>query len=229
MKNTKAQVSMPTPCSKNWNDMEQNVGYNFCQDCSSPVIDFTTYSNAEILETLSKSASTVCGRLSESQLAQLNYHLVVAPANRNWMKYLGVLAIGVSIFAQNVHASSMPKVKTEMAKSINSQTDDKKPLLVKKISGRIFGPDKKPLAGIRVVIIDTKYVAMSDKNGAYEIKFQDGIDIKNNILSVQSARYTAELALDFSKEKQADLNIQKLDKMILGKMIYTPTKAPQKL
>lgn len=86
--------------------MEKRDGLNFCQACNKCVIDFTGYSNAEIIKTLASASSEVCGRLTKNQLAQLNYHLAVVPAGRSWMKYLGVLAIGVSIFAQSPSATA---------------------------------------------------------------------------------------------------------------------------
>ncbi|RDC55541.1 hypothetical protein DU508_14755 [Pedobacter chinensis] len=228
MKNSQAQITIAEPCSQNWDEMDKREGFNFCQACNKCVIDFTGYSNAEIIKTLASSSSEICGRLTQNQLTQLNYHLVIAPANRNWMKYLGVLAIGVSIFAQSASAQAIkPSVVTTVSKKLKS--DEKKPFKIKKITGRILDADKKPLEGIRLVILNTRYYAVTDQDGKYEIRFTNGIDIKNKALSVKSIRYSAEMPINYSAEKQQDLILEKQDSMIMGKMIYTPKKNDAKL
>ncbi|TCD08518.1 hypothetical protein EZ449_11785 [Pedobacter frigidisoli] len=221
MKNPQPQISIAEPCSQNWEEMEKRDGYNFCEACSKCVVDFTGYSNAEIIKTLANASTEVCGRLTKTQLNQLNYHLVVAPVNRNWMKYLGVLALGASIFMQNANAS-IPKATLEISKNIDDQKDNKKPKTVNKVNGYVLGQDKKPLIGIRLVIPNTKYYATTDKDGKYEIVFKNGLNVKHNALTVQSARYSATMILDFSKEKQKDLILKMEEFMIVGKIAYTP-------
>lgn len=223
MKNSTAQVTIAKPCTQNWEEMEKGSGFNFCKACSKNVIDFSGHTNAEIISLLAASTSSVCGRLSETQLNQLNHYLLVKPANRNWMKYLGVLAIGASIFAQEANAA-IPPVATEISKKINNnKKDDKKPAVVNKVTGKILGVDKKPLAGIRLVILNTKYHALTNDRGEYEILFKSGLDTKNNSLSIESVNYSAVMKIDYTKVKQKDL-VLKLQPMIMGEMIYTPKK-----
>lgn len=220
MKNSQPQITIAEPCSQNWDEMEKKDGYNFCEACNKCVVDFTDYSSAEIIKTLANSSTEICGRLTKTHLNQLNYHLVVAPINKNWMKYLGVLAIGASIFMQTANATIV-KPRTEFIKSINPNEDNKKPITINKINGYILGEDKKPLSGIRLVIPNTKYYAITDKEGRYEIVFENGLDIKNNALVVQSARYAATMILNFSREKQNDLILKMEEQMIVGKIAYT--------
>lgn len=230
MKNTQAIVTIDKPCAQNWDEMEKKDGFNFCEACNKCVIDFTGYTNAEIIKTLANASSEVCGRLSENQLAQLNYHLAVVPPNRNWMKYLGVLAIGVSIFGQNLNASAANfPAHTEISSELKGNPDELKPINIKKVSGRIIGADKKPLQGIKLIIPNTKYYALTDKDGRYEIKFAQGIDPKNNIIVVQSLRFAGEIPINFSMEKQRDLLAQEREKIIMGGMGYRPLKTSDKV
>jgi len=230
MKKTQAIVTIDKPCAQNWDEMEKKDGFNFCEACNKCVIDFTGYSNAEIIKTLANASSEVCGRLSKNQLAQLNYHLAVVPPNRNWMKYLGVLAIGVSIFGQTLSASAANfPVNTEISTELKGNADELKPITIKKVSGRIVGADKKPLQGIKLIIPNTKYYALTDKDGRYEIKFAQGIHPKNNIIIVQSLRFTGEIPINFSTEKQRDLLAQDRDTIILGGIGYRPLKTSDKV
>lgn len=220
MKTSITKINIAEPCSQNWELMEKRDQQRFCASCNKCVIDFSTYTNAEIIQILANSTDEVCGRLSRTQLDQLNYHLVVAPAaNRNWMKYLGVMAIGASIFAQNVVASA-PKNTIPTAIHVN-KNDDKKISPVKRIYGYVLDEDKKPMAGIKVMIGNTKLFALTDKDGRYEINLGDRFNQKNKQLMVESIRFDGGLFIDFSREKQQDLVVAPA-RMILGKIAITP-------
>lgn len=224
MKTRINEVTIAEPCSQNWDKMEKGAGFNFCTACSKNVIDFSGYTSAEIIQVLASSGSSVCGRLSQSQLNQLNLHLSIVPTrNRNWMKYLGVLAIGMSIFVMDARAENL-KMPIEITKSINDKTDDKKPVIPKKIYGYVIGADKKPAAGIRLSILDTKYATLTDKNGRYEILLDSKFNSSKNQLIVESIRYSAFLTLDFSKEKQNNLQLKKAEPMIMGEIAIMPIK-----
>jgi len=224
MKTIIKEVTIAEPCLQNWDEMEKGAGYNFCKACSKNVIDFSGYTNAEIIDVLANGGSSVCGRMSQSQLNQLNYHLAIVPTNnRNWMKYLGVLAIGMSIFVMDAKAENL-KEPIEITKSINNKTDDKKPVIPKRIYGYVIGADKKPVVGIRLSILDTKYATLTDKNGRYEILLDNKFDLSKNQLMVESLRYSAFLKLDFSKEKQNNLELKKVEPMIMGRVLMAPKK-----
>ena len=224
MKTRINEVTIAEPCLQNWNKMEKGEGFNFCKACSKNVIDFSGYTNAEIISVLAGASSSVCGRLSKTQLNQLNYHLSIVPtSNRNWIKYLGVLAIGVSVFVIDAKATNF-KTPIEIAKSINNKTDDTKPIVSKKIHGYVMLADNKPAVGIRLVIADTKFFSITDKNGRYEITLDDKFDVSKNKLVVESLQYHAILTLDFSKGKQNNLKLQKAESMIMGKIMIAPKK-----
>jgi len=224
MKTRINEVTIAEPCLQNWDEMEKGEGFNFCKACSKNVIDFSGYTNAEIINVLANAGSSICGRLSQTQLNQLNYHLAIVPTNnRNWMKYLGVLAIGMSIFMMDARAGNL-KTPIEITRGINNKTDDKKPVVPKKIYGYVIGVDNKPAAGIRLVIINTDFFALTDKNGRYEITLGDKFDVSKNQLVVDSIQYAAFLTLDFSKEKQNNLKLKKAESMIMGKIMIAPKK-----
>ncbi|WP_199158823.1 peptidase associated/transthyretin-like domain-containing protein [Pedobacter nototheniae] len=219
MKTTSINISIAEPCSQNWEQMEKREGHNFCEACSKCVVDFSTYTNAEIIKTLSESSSEVCGRLSQKQLNQLSYHLVVAPNQRNWMKYLGALTISASIFLQNAQVMASSKVETTIS-TFKGITDDPKTEPVKIIYGYVLNANNKPAAqGIRVAIENTNMFAFTDAKGRYEIKLEKGFDYKNNRLIVTYNRNQSALKIDFSGSKQKDMVLIQYEPMIMGKII----------
>lgn len=224
MKTRINEVTIAEPCLQNWDEMDKGDGFNFCKACSKNVIDFSGYTNAEIISVLAGASSSLCGRLSNTQLNQLNYHLSVVPTtNRNWMKYLGVLAIGMSVFVMDARAENF-KTPIEITDNINKRTDVAKPVVPKKIYGYVIGLDNKPAVGIRLTIADTQFFALTDKNGRYEITLDDKFNVSKNKLVVESLQYHAILTLDFSKGKQNNLKLQKAESMIMGKIMIAPKK-----
>ena len=55
-------IHIPAPCSENWNNMQPNDKGRFCTLCQKTVVDFSAYSNDEILAYLQQFGST-CGRI----------------------------------------------------------------------------------------------------------------------------------------------------------------------
>ncbi|MCZ4244442.1 hypothetical protein [Pedobacter punctiformis] len=219
MKTTITNISIAEPCSQNWELMEKRDGHHFCETCSKCVIDFSTYTNAEIIKTLASANSEVCGRMSQNQLNQLSYHLVVAPTQRNWMKYLGALTIGASIFLQQSQVFASTKTETTLS-VLKKNTNDAKPEPVKVIYGYVIKENKQPaLAGIRVAIANTRMFAFTDAKGRYEIKLDKGFDYKNNNLIVENTKDRSALKIDYSISKQRDMILMAYEPMIMGKMI----------
>mgnify|MGYP002629858095 CR=1 FL=1 len=66
-------ISIPKPCSENWNEMTPTDIGAFCQKCALEVYDFTNKSGDEIRDILTLNiGSRVCGRIEPRQLNELN-------------------------------------------------------------------------------------------------------------------------------------------------------------
>lgn len=225
MKTSIAQIKIAEPCSQKWVEMENHNQDKFCAACSKCVIDFTNYSNAEIIKTLANADSEICGRLSKTQLNQLNYHLIVVPENRNWMKYLGVLAIGASVFFQEANAS-VPGKPAEIVKTIKGKTliKNKDIKINREFYGYIFIENGKPAVGLKLQIKNTNLIATTDQNGRYQFTLDDNFDRKLNVLIIKESDYVTEFHLDFNTPKQQNYYPSKVESIILGKIMYVPKK-----
>jgi len=218
------EVTIAEPCFQNWDEMEKGAGFNFCTACSKNVIDFSGFTNAEIINVLANSGSSVCGRLSQMQLNQLNYHLAVVPAtNSNWVKYLGVLAIGVSVFTYN--ASAVPIKKTvEIVRSKDAHLFNKadEPTILRTFYGYIFLRNNKvPMVGLKLRLKGTNITAVTDKNGRYEFKIDDKLNWKYNELIADDSKYIVTFKLDAKTVKQKDYYPYMAEDTILGKIVVS--------
>lgn len=68
------KISIPNPCSENWNEMKADENGRFCSKCETVVTDFTQKTKAEIKQFFQEASSKVCGRFRTDQL-----NVVVVP------------------------------------------------------------------------------------------------------------------------------------------------------
>lgn len=63
-------ISIPNPCSKNWNAMSPNKNGRFCISCDKTVIDFTKMEKPEILKYFSENSNneSICGHFKLNQI-----------------------------------------------------------------------------------------------------------------------------------------------------------------
>lgn len=224
MRTKSIYVNIVEPCNQNWEQMEKLEGENFCNACQKCVIDFSEYTNEAILHTLTTSKTAICGRLSQKQLHALNYSLIIPPSGRTWMRYFGVLAIGTSIFAQDVQGAPINN-RIEQLNLHQKVLSNSTPLKLKMIHGYLFDVDNKPLKNIKVFIANTNLFAVTDTNGRYEIQLDRVLNLRNNLLIANDVTYRGEFKLNILKEKQDNFKVNKVDLMIMGEIRITPRKS----
>jgi hypothetical protein len=211
-------IQIPNPCTQNWETMEVEEGSRFCKSCQQSVIDFSTYSNAEIVRFLTNATSNVCGRLTRSQITQLNYHLIVHVPHNSWLKYLGVLAIGTSIFMQSCEQSAYKKGELVV---LDKNIKHDKPKLVSKIYGYVINDFNEPVNGSKVSIANTNLFAITDEYGKYEINSDSSFDPKHNQLVVEGNLAKKNTHINYYTPKQDTVKVQFPERM-MGLIIAMP-------
>ncbi|MDG1333526.1 MAG: T9SS type A sorting domain-containing protein [Crocinitomicaceae bacterium] len=98
-------ITIPEPCSEDWNKMSRTEKGAFCKKCAIDVYDFTGKSSNEIKEILALNiGNRVCGHIGKSQLEQLNYDFSIWQMNdkqsfqRAWVFTLFVV-FGLTLFS----------------------------------------------------------------------------------------------------------------------------------
>lgn len=73
-------ISIPNPCHENWDNMQAAEQGRHCLVCQKTVIDFSGWSNEDILQYISKQKSTrVCGRFNANQISSTKKETQVLP------------------------------------------------------------------------------------------------------------------------------------------------------
>lgn len=91
-------LSIPTPCHENWDVMTPNQEGKFCKSCCKTVVDFTTMSDAEVLNFFKRNTANTCGRFNNTQLDRGIVEQTVK--QRKSLKWLLASMLSIAIFAK---------------------------------------------------------------------------------------------------------------------------------
>lgn len=69
------KIDIPVKCSESWENMSPVEQGRFCDQCAKKVIDFTCWSDSEIVQYMRMSDNQVCGRFTGDQLNRNLLHL----------------------------------------------------------------------------------------------------------------------------------------------------------
>ncbi|MBD3636728.1 MAG: hypothetical protein HUJ25_05245 [Crocinitomicaceae bacterium] len=98
------KISIPSPCSEDWNKMTPTKKGAYCDKCAFEVIDFTEQTPEEIRATLkSRIGSKTCAHISKTQLEMVNTNFHVwenQPVSifRSKFLYACLMVFGFSLF-----------------------------------------------------------------------------------------------------------------------------------
>jgi hypothetical protein len=113
----KLQITIPTPCHENWDNMTNVQQGKFCGSCQKNVVDFSDMSDRQVAEFFKKpSTGSVCGRFMTDQLER---DIEIPRKRIPWIKYFFQFAFPA--FLVSIKASAQ---KTPGGKSIKVATQD---------------------------------------------------------------------------------------------------------
>lgn len=62
-------ISIEAPCAQSWDEMSPDISGRFCASCQKTVVDFTKFSDAELVAYFQQRKIFGCGRFTEKQLS----------------------------------------------------------------------------------------------------------------------------------------------------------------
>lgn len=185
------QISIPNPCTEDWNKMTPAEQGRFCSSCRKCVMDFTTFSDKQLYEyMLAHKEQKTCGRFLDTQLNH-PIHIPPQPHSRLYRYFIG---LGLTlILAQIPIEEAKAKAPYTYASIISSNSLQEENTSEDSITikGRVLDENKEPLYGAIVQIYqDTLAVAgtITDNNGEYSLTVRQN-GITNLLLSVKCASY----------------------------------------
>lgn len=110
MKHDSLILNIPEPCHEDWSTMTPAEKGRHCQSCNKTVVDFTRWSNQEIMNHFNNTSEKQCGRFLSSQL---NVELAPPKPVKSWIKYAALLLGLVPLAAcdKETPPARLPEIK----------------------------------------------------------------------------------------------------------------------
>jgi hypothetical protein len=172
-KNAFKKIEVKKPCAENWNKMTAVGQDKFCQSCSKMVIDFTQYSDKEILDFFNNQKhKKTCGRFEKTQLHAINTQLTIDKKSHGNPFLMPILATTLLVASACNTTKKLEKTTCEKPISnvriieygINSDS-----LSTTKIIGKVLDEQNEPLRGVSVYIENSKIGTKTDFDGRFRL------------------------------------------------------------
>ncbi len=150
----KIKLTIPNPCSEDWNKMTPQGDGRFCNRCSHIIRDFSTYSDRELIEFLSKEKGKVCGRFEETQL---NREIFIQQpySTSSFHKFVMSIALALGIAGSANSQNNVAIQKTATGTSIQHHKKTTAPIddSAHQITGSVIdSSNSQPLSGAMLAI-----------------------------------------------------------------------------
>lgn len=220
-------ISIPTPCHENWQNMDEVQQGRFCHSCAKTVVDFSAMTDQQVIDYLSNTQN-VCGRIDAGKMDMINHKLRIEGLEPiGWLKKIG---IAIAMLSLAPFAKLQAQTKPEQHQTDN--TTSPSAIVLGKvlpapsnqyvISGRITDKNGMPLPGSIITVQNNKnYKAVADTNGSFVLNVPDG----EKLIDVNSIGY-------FSKSFTVGGNknyIIKLEEEWMGELVMIKQPLPKRL
>jgi hypothetical protein len=210
MKNS-LHLSIPQPCHEDWDKMNPTEQGMFCNVCSKCVVDFTQFSDDELLAYFSRAPKNVCGRFDSTQL---NKTITQTPVYSPWFTFpkkwmvaaglwIGLLAKGIAQTATTDSLTAQQEIATPLQHQATT-TDT-----TRRLTGIVVdSTTNEALSGVMIVIAGTPLGAYTDANGEFSMLLPKEYADKTISLKLQYIGYETSF---FNVQPNGDNITLKLD------------------
>ncbi|MBS1511500.1 MAG: carboxypeptidase regulatory-like domain-containing protein [Bacteroidetes bacterium] len=209
------QLNIPTPCHENWNNMSASEKGRYCAACSKEVVDFTTMSDAALLQYFSSLTNEkVCGRVYADQLDRVISK--PQPPKKKWLWYWHYVTMLFLFFGKGSTAKSQVNnmvVSSRQLDSIrrtninealadpwaNLQGDVIYAFNKKVINGRVINTSGNPVPFASIRIMKSSILTFADAAGYFNIN----ANVEHDTLLISGSQVQSrEFALRSQKNEQ---------------------------
>jgi CarboxypepD_reg-like domain len=218
-------LSIPNPCSENWNNMIPQEKGRFCDTCQKCVVDFTAMTDAAVLDYFNKNNGKVCGRFDKQQLDRV---LIINDKlfKKRFNIAASLLLLSSLGFGNTVKHESIMPIKTQSffvnSKVSKSQFKTSNELFFEnriKVNGNIFNDEnpKEPLVGASIFLKGTSIGAVTGTEGDFDFTIPKE-SLKDGILVVTYVGFENQ-EIELSKLTKTESLTFELKSLTLGEVI----------
>lgn len=175
MKQQPIQITIPQPCSEDWNEMTPQEQGRFCDSCQRCVVDLTGFTDEELYRFLNeRKGQKICGRLKSTQLNRR----INIPHQPHSTLYKWVIAAGLAlVFVASPEESTFaqtPMIQHNIPGIAPDQPDKVADSI--KISGIVVDNNNDPVISALVIVrsADIEKQVVTDFDGNYSVTMLPG-------------------------------------------------------
>lgn len=223
------KITIQQPCSENWNSMK-SYGYGrYCDSCEKEVIDFTKFTDQDLINWFRKDSGNTCGMLNPSQLN----NLIVAKPTFSLKSFKPSLIAASLITLLTLPKLSVANIKSHYPTFFSDQKSKSNVILDVKdinesivIKGKVIDKDdKSPIIGLPIMLKGGKVLATTDAKGNFKIKLEKDKYSKKAILEFRYLGYeTKEYKVNLNKNVPMFIEMQ-ISPTILGGLGFVIEKS----
>jgi hypothetical protein len=185
----KIQLSIPTPCHEDWQQMTPSEQGRFCGACQKTVVDFTNMSDNQIIAYFKEPRASVCGRLHPDQI---NRDITQPKKRLPWVRHFFTITLPAFLWSLKSSGqttrigrvapvlNAVPSVKGDtiiasgncwqgMNRALENEMGDV--AIVRnsatKISGQVTDESGNPIAHASIAIKGARQGVMADQKGFF--------------------------------------------------------------
>lgn len=167
------QISIPHPCSQNWDEMTPAAKGRHCAQCQKTVIDFTGWSDAALYNYFANNTGNVCGRVTGAQLNR-TIDIPYQPHSRLYRLTIALgLTLTLSQTPQLTAQTRPPWLPAHCIVPAKDTSDCPGVTLLSELRGAIVDERNEPLINAIVQVLQhgvLKGGAVANYDGLYVIK-----------------------------------------------------------
>jgi hypothetical protein len=229
-------LSLPKACSEQWSNFAPTTQGGWCNSCRKEVVDFTSFSEKQIIDYFSKTAGNTCGRFQASQLKA--YPTESLPTVEPGWMFLKAGLLGLCLAFAPKPSSALPLRTMEPRQDFQGQSSvevkqhSSIPFL--KITGTVKSEeDGALLPGVNIVLKGTMIGTVTDENGQFKFDYdlKQGDVLVFSFIGLKTQEYVVPAVLNSSLEivMKLDIDTMMMGEIVVGGVYVTRTTSLQKV
>ena len=219
------KITIPKPCSEDWNKMTTTQKGAFCKSCAKEVVDFTTTTKRELSRKIKQATdpstalrTSICGRFKPEQLNTPLPRVSQSQFRHNaaMLGFTSLLALGTPLAAQQ----TTEPTQTESHYIVGRIAPQPVVEETYTLTGIVKDSNNLPLPGVSVSIKNTNSRTQTNMDGEFSLPINSS-NIKNNdtIIFAYMGQKTQEIIL---KKYNSPLLVKlEEDSQVMGAVVVT--------
>lgn len=210
-------LTIPKPCTENWNSMTPIQKGGFCDKCKKEVLDFTYTSNFNLSRRLDAKAP-ICGRFKTSQLNQPIRSVTQHTWKRNaaLLGFTSLLTFAAPMMAQQKQSPIAQQLEQKPACSTVTIQKSEKGYVT--INGHIEDPDM-PLPGVKIALLHSSISTQTDFDGDFSITLPKIYLEASCTLVISSLGYETKEATIDKNTQFLSIKFEEADAWVMGEVV----------